>query len=173
MNGTNIVQTELAWAAGFFDGEGHTGLSRKENGSLSPRLTINQTDPGVLSRFLAAVGSSAKLRHYSRNGKQDRKGAGIWQFSIGGTDEIRRIVDLLSPYLSSIKLIQARVVIQQFPIPIILVCPNCGDSFTPKRKKQKTCSRRCYKRQNYRRRGTSPLHGRPLDDNGAIAFSTP
>lgn len=47
---------DLAWAAGFFDGEGHTRASEREGrkaGSLS--MIVPQNDKRVLERFQAAL----------------------------------------------------------------------------------------------------------------------
>lgn len=49
---------ELAWAAGFFDGEGCTYLSHGGAGGRKryPRLSIGQNHREPLDRFAAAVG---------------------------------------------------------------------------------------------------------------------
>jgi hypothetical protein len=48
---------ELAWAAGFFDGEGSIGCYRKdERRPASPMLQVSQVDRFVLDRFQAALG---------------------------------------------------------------------------------------------------------------------
>jgi hypothetical protein len=51
-------QTELAWAAGFFDGEGHTGCRSRQNekdgANRRPQLRLEVlacNDPTVLYRF--------------------------------------------------------------------------------------------------------------------------
>jgi hypothetical protein len=45
---------ELAWAAGFFDGEGH--ISRRVNDAAPPQVIVGQHyDPVCLHRFQAAV----------------------------------------------------------------------------------------------------------------------
>ena len=56
---------EIAHAAGFFDGDGCTSMSRDSSGFRVPRLTISQKDPRELTRFRAAVlglGSIQKRR---------------------------------------------------------------------------------------------------------------
>lgn len=54
----------LAWAAGFFDGEGHTG--RATHGRKRPIVTITQVDRRVLDRFRAAVGVGRVYGPYTR-----------------------------------------------------------------------------------------------------------
>jgi len=46
------VETELAWAAGFFDGEGHISFTPGKQIAFS----VAQVDRRPLDRFLAAVG---------------------------------------------------------------------------------------------------------------------
>lgn len=46
--------TELAWAAGFFDGEGCTSI--KQGSRISLRLSVGQTNQITLKRFQNAVG---------------------------------------------------------------------------------------------------------------------
>jgi hypothetical protein len=77
----NYVQDigKCAWAAGFFDGEGHTGVKNKYQ---SPAISIAQTDPRVLEKFLEAVGVGAIYGPYFKNGL-DRKP--VWQYHASGT----------------------------------------------------------------------------------------
>jgi hypothetical protein len=51
-----INREELAWAAGFFDGEGHTRSRPISNrGRQSPILSVEQVDIRALQRFHKAV----------------------------------------------------------------------------------------------------------------------
>ena len=51
----NSRREELAWAAGFFEGEG-TFDSHRSRGLSFPRMTISQNDREPLDHFAAAVG---------------------------------------------------------------------------------------------------------------------
>lgn len=58
-------ELELAWAAGFFDGEGSVQLTRRGK----PQWGIAQCDPAPLQRFLSAVGLPDKVHGpYGPNG---------------------------------------------------------------------------------------------------------
>lgn len=46
---------ELAWAAGFFDGEGHTRGHTKDGRWPAPIMQVSQIDERPLIRFQAAV----------------------------------------------------------------------------------------------------------------------
>ena len=48
---------ELAWAAGFFDGEGSTSvLSTKRDKYTYLRMSVSQKNPQLLEKFLSIVG---------------------------------------------------------------------------------------------------------------------
>jgi hypothetical protein len=98
MNDEERKRAELAWAAGFFDGEGCTYL-KKGRKSYSPALGITQNDPEVLHRFQKAVGAGAV------NGPYDYRGRGyktniFWRYSAGNISEI---MEQLWPWLSTPK----------------------------------------------------------------------
>lgn len=59
--------TERAWAAGFFDGEGWVGVSRDKRPGrrLGLQLSIEQVDPRPLERFKNAVGWSGQVSRRS------------------------------------------------------------------------------------------------------------
>lgn len=94
-------QLELAWAAGFFDGEGsfRTGKTNGTSNKFYPSIGISQTDPGVLERFKKAVGAGYINGPYARPPHKD-----MWYYGCGGADNIRSVCSKLRPYLSSIKL---------------------------------------------------------------------
>ncbi len=72
VRGTTYDQQELAWAAGFFDGEGYTGSSvPRDRADRAPRLTlaVGQREPTTLSRSQRAVGGIGTVYQYPRNGK--------------------------------------------------------------------------------------------------------
>jgi len=98
---------ELAWAAGFFDGEGCTRVNRVTNkydykyDILS--IQITQKDREVLDRFQAAVGVG---RIYAR-------ADGAFLFSCGKTDDCHEILEKIWPWLSTQKREQANSAIER------------------------------------------------------------
>ena len=93
---------ELAWAAGFFDGEGCITLSRG-----LPTLSIAQVDREVLDRFKRAVGPGSVNGPYDYASKERREHflnrKPQYRYQLSRLDDVRNVIDLLSPYLSSIK----------------------------------------------------------------------
>ncbi len=93
------AETELAWAAGFFDGEGSCGAYRTPTGDyLYIRMTVNQIQPECLERFATAVGCGPVLGPY-RHGRH----APLFRWQLSGLDKCARVYGLLVPYLGSIK----------------------------------------------------------------------
>jgi hypothetical protein len=97
---------KIAWAAGFFDGEGHISWGSPGPGSKTfkcgygtPRLMVGQTHKEPLSRFLDAVGGGNITGPYSR-GPTRRP---MWSYQAYGETAIK-IFQLLAPYLSDVKL---------------------------------------------------------------------
>lgn len=100
-------EIELAWAAGFFDGEGYVGFP-KENTLLRNkkrlygnfRLAVSQVHREPLDRFLAAVGEGKIYGPYqNRRGKHKDH----FVFNAYGNKGVR-VFNRLRPYLSAIKL---------------------------------------------------------------------
>lgn len=102
-------QFELAWAAGFFDGEGWVASGMSSNGTKKRyrhlALTISQVDPEVLERFAKAVGRGIVRQPYAPDARGNRRP--LWRYDAYGHCCVPAIIDLLWPYLSSIKRKQA------------------------------------------------------------------
>lgn len=110
------MNTELAWAAGFFDGEGSTYLNRRKmkrygrssgpahHTVTSPSCSIAQADNRPLHRFVAAVGAG-KVR-----GPYKNKGLGYYKVEYRGRNLSALLLNKLWPYLSTPKQEQALAV---------------------------------------------------------------
>lgn len=92
-----MADIELAWAAGFFDGEG-SSTGRHET---APRFTIavSQKDRRPLERFVAALGVGARIYE-----------GRLFSVVLGGAKGIEAMRRLW-PYLSEPKREQARAVL--------------------------------------------------------------
>ena len=103
------TETEKAWAAGFFDGEGSTSITRytpKNQHKQSTVLTVSikQVHPEVLERFKAAVGGEGVINGpYQRNDHQP-----YWMYRASGVDRVQGIINAIWPYLGSVKRDQAQ-----------------------------------------------------------------
>lgn len=109
---------ELAWAAGFFDGEGCTTVTRcrpklraidQERPQIGLRSSIAQVEKDVLDRFCVAVGVGAVRGPYqSRNNRQPH-----FQWNASNVDVVK-MLDLLWPYLSNPKRVQAWLKVTEY-----------------------------------------------------------
>jgi len=108
---------ELAWAAGFFDGEGNI---RAKLNKQSPRsyyylaISINQVDPQVLERFRRAVGVGKVAGPYDRSryaGAFSRKPQ--WTYEAYSFEKIQAVLAMLWKWLSPVKQEQARTAIME------------------------------------------------------------
>jgi hypothetical protein len=97
------IQTERAWAAGFFDGEGSTS-PRLYKGRPGIALSVGQKDRELLDRFAATVGCGAIYGpHFDRRAE----GRFRFDFAASGPTSVRQILGLLCPYLGKVKRRQA------------------------------------------------------------------
>lgn len=94
---------ELAWAAGFFDGDGWTALVRSgERRRRRPMARINQAGTGgvpqVLTRFREAVGVGRVAGPKIEEGRQD-----LYWWVASSHRDVARAGELIGPWLSSEK----------------------------------------------------------------------
>lgn len=94
---------ELAWAAGFFDGEGSVFYRGRKRRELA--LTVAQADRRPLDRFAAAVGVGAVRGPYKQRYKN---GKPYYVFSVSAHTRVQAIIALLWKFLSEPKREQAR-----------------------------------------------------------------
>jgi hypothetical protein len=98
---------ELAWAAGFFDGEGWAAAARQGRGNKRrPQARVNQADPqgvpAALVRFQAALGGLGRIGGPRREeGRID-----LYRWDISSRPDVERLRDLLAPWLGQVKLDQ-------------------------------------------------------------------
>jgi hypothetical protein len=111
-----VAQTELAWAAGFFDGEGYVGkwwTNKKDRKSqtLTIRTTIHQAHPEVLRRFASAVGVGKVRGPFKK--RKERNWSPMWEYQAACQDTLK-VADRLIPYLSPVKVRQFKDVVSAY-----------------------------------------------------------
>ena len=88
--------TEIAWAAGFFDGEGCSSSRANGRGSRNhPSLHVSQNNRDTLERFQAAVGGVGAI--YERNNGRHFD----WQAQT--KESTKKAMEALWPYLGQHK----------------------------------------------------------------------
>ena len=141
---------ELAWAAGFFDGEGWIGAYRQnKQRRVHVTLGVGQKDRALLERFRHATGGYGTI--YAERG-------GMYRHSFHRSAVIQGIVSELWPWLGHVKRYQALAALRQWwdnprPIPpsqviaqhnlkLLTHCRN-GHERTPENTFSTTGRRRC------------------------------
>lgn len=97
----SLNREHLAWAAGFFDGEGH---SRKGDRSLA--VTISQADsPDLLERFRRAVGVGTIRGPYTHRARPKQRP--FYVYDALGYENVQHCLCVMWPWLGSVKRKQA------------------------------------------------------------------
>jgi hypothetical protein len=89
--------TDLAWAAGFIDGEGCTHARQTKHGTYQVSIQVHQKGREPLDRLQEILGG--KVYQTSRSG--------IFKWSVQRKQIVWDIMQSLWPYLTSVKKIQA------------------------------------------------------------------
>ena len=106
---------QLAWAAGFFDGEGNVPFAVYRNGqgkaTRGITLQVAQCHPQPLERFQAAVAGLGALRGpYPKPAPRQP----VWQFTISGHPGVSAAVAMIFPFLGPVKQEQARTALCRY-----------------------------------------------------------
>lgn len=91
------LKTELAWAAGLFDGEGWIGINKLPSGHYL-RMALMSTSKELVDRFHSTIGVGKINGPYI---VKDHKPAYQWRAS---SKEAEQVIELLSPYLADYSL---------------------------------------------------------------------
>jgi hypothetical protein len=101
-----VDRYELAWAAGFFDGEGWANIQRRDGRRTGqPHARVNQADPDgvpeVLLRFRRAVGGLGTIGGpYVDEGRID-----LYRWEVSSRGDVELLHHLLLPWLGEVKLL--------------------------------------------------------------------
>jgi hypothetical protein len=103
--------TELAWAAGFYDGEGSTSLRNQRMNTVREGVReykyategISQIHPETLERFQRAVGVGRVTGPYTSKNKMHST---FWKYQANSADA-GEVLRLIGPWLSTPKQEQA------------------------------------------------------------------
>lgn len=105
---------ELAWAAGLFDGEGHTraDFHSKSTTTLCPRIDVAQSDRFVLDRFRGVVGVGRVYGPYARKGDRAHNKP---KFNYIETEfePVQAIIAMIWRWLSPMKREQAKIALRR------------------------------------------------------------
>ena len=87
-----IEREDMAWLAGFFDGEGSIGGADDKKRRRFPRLTIVQKDITLLQRCVDLTGMGHIYTHQSQNGTS--------RWVVDKIEHVQQIMCWMWPWLS-------------------------------------------------------------------------
>lgn len=104
--------TELAWSAGFIDGEGHfrcqrNGRADRQSQQWAMHLAVGQVDPAPLYRLQSLFGGYV----YGPTANRSHKPNYTWR--LNGYERVQACVAAIWPYLS-VKQPQAATALREF-----------------------------------------------------------
>lgn len=103
----NKTTTEVAWAAGFFDGEGCVSLHDNRGYSILT-LHVSQTELTILERFQHAIGDFGNIYGPRQHKAIKNISKPSWDWQCSRREHIEIIIDTLRPFLHHTKLTQAQ-----------------------------------------------------------------
>src|SRR5947209_5391342 len=132
------VTLRLAWAAGFFDGEGCTGFRSDTRRHTSERIAISVTQqsstaaiiPSVLQRFHRAVGGAGAIAAACLD---ERSGTFAHQWRASSFEETQAVVALLWANLGPVKRSQANAALRGFLAQYQTISARKRKSVQPRR----------------------------------------
>lgn len=104
---------DTAWAAGFFDGEGHIGVTRGKSGQWLA-MSVAQSDRRPLDRFAAIFGGKIIPIGPSTGAVVSTRQR--WRWYLSRRAEIIAAMDAMLPYLSEPKIEQYKAAREACPI---------------------------------------------------------
>lgn len=104
--GRTLSREELAWAAGFFDGEGCTYAMKRSDAYTRVALDVGQVNKDTLERFRAAVGGlGSVVGPYSHRARPQSKP--IYQYRASSFEDVQAVLAMLWAWLGPHKREQA------------------------------------------------------------------
>lgn len=105
------IATEIAWCAGFFDGEGSCCLRRYKNQGCGISLQIKQTKgPDLLDRVQSILGGKV----YGPYQQKNRNHSEYWDWRLDSYYSVANAYNLLYDYLGDVKRSQIESKLQEF-----------------------------------------------------------
>lgn len=105
----DINREELAWAAGLFDGEGHSSLAfrqRKSTKYASILVDVSQRDRRVLDRFQVAVNGIGHVYGPYTNG--------MHSYRVNNFEGVQAVIAMIYQFLSPVKQQQCLNTLKQY-----------------------------------------------------------
>lgn len=110
---TMPLDTEVAWAAGFLDGEccfhSREAKGKRHAYYMTLTLSVTQKEPELLYRLQSVLGCGVVNGPYTQEGRYTH-----YSFRVTGYDKVYAVAKLVWPYLGVHKKRQAKAAIAKF-----------------------------------------------------------
>ena len=125
-------ETDIAWAAGIWDGEGCWSVTSRagdghHKGSMHAQSRLGMTDRDVVERFAAIVGfGTVRLRANQKEAKYGPRKP-VWEWYTQRRDMTRQLIEMFWPYLGERRRAKAQEVLdlgEATPAAERLTCPR-------------------------------------------------
>lgn len=139
---------DCAWAAGFYDGEGHTALAHTRQGTPAVYLTANQAHKEPLLRLKVLFGGNIN-GPYRLN---DPNRSPIFRWQLSRYEPVKLALGWMWPYLGSVKRAQAELAlakVKRSKETIAIRGPKCGHNYDRVFGKDRRCWQ-CTQKNNKR-----------------------
>jgi hypothetical protein len=108
------TREELAWAAGFYDGEGCAHLAKQSKGSRMPQLCVVQTRDELLHRLSRIFGFGSVTKHSRSTTYSTAPGVQLYRWQIYGFQKVQATIAMMWPWLSEYRRSQAEGVLRGY-----------------------------------------------------------
>ena len=106
-----MTQEKLAWAAGFFDGEGWSGCYTNPGGSTYLMLAVTQNEEATLHRFAESVYGRGRIRGPIKSYRGPNH---HFKFEATRFEDVQAIMASMWKYLSAPKRAQFAEAVKKF-----------------------------------------------------------
>jgi hypothetical protein len=115
-----MTETEIAWAAGLFEGEGSMVIRPTKAEKVQQRfpyvvISLGMCDQDVVERFAELMGYG-RVHHYPRS-IANPKHKDIWYWQVARRSDCKRIVEMFLPYLGERRSARAREILAAASVP--------------------------------------------------------
>lgn len=108
------TKSDLAWAAGLFEGEGCATVNKYKSGNGGrPTMQLQMTDEDVVRKFHAVIGMGKVYGPYRPSGHKE-----VWRWYVDGFEAVQAIAAMFWFYLGSRRKAKLRTVLEARPVPV-------------------------------------------------------
>jgi hypothetical protein len=104
----NLDTHELAWCAGFFDGEGSTTIQKNGTGGSHIYIRVGQKEKELLIRFNKAINNCGRIYYDEHYDNRNARKASIYRLVIYDFEHTQHIMCLMWKWLGPFKKEQYR-----------------------------------------------------------------